>query len=1059
MSTLVAERPAAPAAASSPSASTIDETAAALLDALGKDDLVYLAADDVAGRDLQRMVAAAAPDALVLFYPASDALPGESAPPTPANAGERTAVLRHIHGELTRQERRRVALISSGEAAARLTAPPASFATAPPIIEVGQERSLEELAAELIELGYVADDRIDEPGEVGLRGQVLDVFPADSGEPYRIEAPEGVITAIRAFDAVSQLTDHDCERLELGRVTEPPLGDGATLLDHLPEALLAMAGKADGRRRRFLALANDAAKRRPKRALRDICEDKRWTAAVERHRQLAIAGGEGDPPPRFVEQRSPERAFLRFAREALGQGERLVIAGTARDLRFLGPRIAHKLKVEVRMLAAWAVVGDLKSGEVALLCAPFVRGFRRPGLAVIAAADLLGSRAQRDDDAALSNPAAMFQMAELRLGDVVVHEDHGIAVVAGLQDMGEGEGEAIVLRFAADARRLVPVGEADRLWRYGADEDAVTLDKLDGSSWEKRRLDILKGVADTARGLVALAAEREQLEAPALEPDTSAYEQFAASFPYSETADQARAIETVRHDLASGKPMDRLLIGDVGYGKTEVAMRAAAVAALSGRQVVIAAPTTVLARQHLETARDRFEPLGIKVAGLSRLTSASERKQVLAGIEDGSIRVVVGTGAVAGKAAAYSDLALVIIDEEQRFGAADKTKLRDLGAGHVLTLSATPIPRTLQMALIGLQQVSVLGTPPARRQPIRTTIASYDEASMRTALLREQQRGGQSFVVVPRIEDMADMAARIAKAAPELELLQAHGKLPAAEIDEVMVRFAAGDGDVLLATNIIEAGLDVPRANTMLVWRADRFGLSQLHQLRGRVGRGARRGQIYLLTEEGAQIAARTRARLATLQAFDRLGAGFEISARDLDQRGAGDLLSDEQSGHVKLIGVDLYQHLLERALREARGEPVDDWVPQLNLGSAGHLPHSWIPDEEIRVGLYVRFARLGEVAALERFEGELADRFGELPGEVQLMLSAARLRVLARSAGIARLDAGPAAIAFTPRPGHPLAEVPAELEAKGERLLLREAIEGEADRLARTEELLAAMA
>lgn len=1026
------------------------------MDALLKGDLIYLAGDELAGRDLQRMIAAAAPDALVLFYPASDALPGESAPPTPANAGERTAVLRHINVELSRPERRRVALISSGEAAARLTAPPEAFATAPPIVEVGQERSLEELAAELIVLGYVADDRIDEPGEVGLRGQVLDVFPADTGQPFRIEAPEGVVTAIRSFNPVSQLTDADCERLELGRVSEPALGDGATLLDHLPDALLGMAAKADGRRLRFLALAADAGKRRPKRALRDICEDERWGGAVRQHGDLALPESGEDLPPRFVEHRSPERAFVRFAREVIREGDRLVIAGTARDLRFLTPRMERKLKVQTRQLDAWADLERLGAGEVATLCTPFARGFCRPGLVVVSAADLLGSRAQRDDAGALSDPSALLQAPELRIGDVVVHEDHGISVVSGLQGMGEGEGEAIVLRFAADGRRLVPVTEADRLWRYGADEEAVTLDKLDGSSWEKRRLDIVKGVAETARGLVALAAERERTEAPALEPKSDQYEQFAASFPFTETADQARAIETIRHDLASGKPMDRLLIGDVGYGKTEVALRAAAVAALSGRQVVIAAPTTVLARQHLETARERFGPLGIEVTGLSRLTSPAERKQALGGIRDGTIKVVVGTGAVAGKAVKYHDLALVIVDEEQRFGAADKAKLRGLGAGHVLSLSATPIPRTLQMALIGLQQVSVLGTPPARRQPIRTTIASYDEASVRTALLREQQRGGQSFVVVPRIEDMADMAARIGKAAPELELLQAHGKLPAAEIDEVMVRFAGGEGDVLLATNIIEAGLDVPRANTMLVWRADRFGLSQLHQLRGRVGRAARRGQIYLLTEEGAEIAARTRARLATLQAFDRLGAGFEISARDLDQRGAGDLLSDEQSGHVKLIGVDLYQHLLERALRDARGEAVDDWTPQLNLGSGGHLPESWIPDEEIRVGLYVRFARLREIGALEQFEQELTDRFGELPAEVQLILATARVRVLARSANIAKVDAGPAAIAFTPRPCRSVDKLPADLEEKGDRFLLREALDDVDARLHRTEEMLA---
>jgi transcription-repair coupling factor (superfamily II helicase) len=404
----------------------------------------------------------------------------------------------------------------------------------------------------------------------------------------------------------------------------------------------------------------------------------------------------------------------------------------------------------------------------------------------------------------------------------------------------------------------------------------------------------------------------------------------------------------------------------------------------------------------------------------------------------------------------YKDLALAIVDEEQRFGAADKAKLREMGAGHVLTLSATPIPRTLQTALVGLQQLSVIATPPARRRPIRTVVAGFDEQTVRTALLRERSRGGQSFVVVPRIEDMGPMAERLKRLAPELEMLQAHGRMPAAEIDEAMVRFAGGDGDLLLATNIIEAGLDVPRANTMLVWRADRFGLSQLHQLRGRVGRGSRRGQVLLLTDPESEIAPRTLQRLATLQAFDRLGAGFAISARDLDMRGAGDLLGEEQAGHVKLIGVDLYQHLLEGALRTARGESAERWTPALNLGVEGRLPADWIPEEELRVGLYGRLARLADLPALDAFEEELADRFGELPEDAQRLLAVARLRLLARSAGIARIDAGPAAIALTP---HGRCSGQAEafgLEEKNGRLLLKERIEEAEARLERIAALLA---
>jgi transcription-repair coupling factor (superfamily II helicase) len=376
----------------------------------------------------------------------------------------------------------------------------------------------------------------------------------------------------------------------------------------------------------------------------------------------------------------------------------------------------------------------------------------------------------------------------------------------------------------------------------------------------------------------------------------------------------------------------------------------------------------------------------------------------------------------------------------------------------VLTLSATPIPRTLQTALVGLQQLSVIATPPARRQPIRTTVTTFVPEMVRTALLREASRGGQSFIVTPRIEDMAGLADEVARLVPELEILQAHGKMPAAQIDEAMVRFGRGHADILLATNIIEAGLDVPRANTMMIWHADRFGLSQLHQLRGRVGRSSRRGQVLLLTNPLSEIAPGTLKRLRTLEAFDRLGAGFAISARDLDMRGAGDLLGEAQAGHMKLIGIDLYQCLLEGALRAARGETVERWTPELNLGLEGGLPESWLPDEDARVGLYCRLARLGEIAALDEFEAELEDRFGSIPSETELLLRLARLRLMGKDARIARIDAGPAAIALTPRQDFEGDAVAFGLVAKNGRLLLSERIEHPAQRLDRVENLISAL-
>ncbi|PZQ58029.1 MAG: DEAD/DEAH box helicase [Sphingomonas taxi] len=1037
----------------------VAESAAMLAEVLATGDLIAAAVDEVRALALTHALAAAAPDATVIFCPGSDALPGEDAPPSPANVGQRVSALRRLRLLAGETRRPPVACITTGEALARAYPAPADFDAAPPAVKQGAPLDLATLYDTLTGIGYLADERVDEPGEVALRGQVLDVFPADAALPLRVEVVDGTIAALRCYDPADQRTVGEIDARELGRVSEPPTGERrTTLLDHLPGARVIVSDAADARRRRFLTLAADAARRTPKRALRDVIGEEAWQAALA-ERDVVTPAREGEPPPRFAEHKAPLRAFATLARTARDAGERVVLLGSARDLRFLRRRVARALKEEPAVVAGWTEVTKAPPGALLALELAADRGFRRVGVLAVAAADLLGSRAEREQVAGGPTDAALFDVGEIRVGDVVVHEDHGIGVVAGLEQLpGDGDtpgGDAIKLNYADDGVRLVPVGEADRIWRYGAEADAVTLDRLDGSSWQKRRGEIDAAIAQSARDLTALAAERAERDAPALDPDPAAYERFASGFAFTETADQARAIAAVRADLAAGRPMDRLVIGDVGYGKTEVALRAAALAALAGRQVAIAAPTTVLARQHLETFAARFEGTGIAVAGLSRLSGTAERRRVKAGLADGSVQVVVGTGAVAGKGVTYKDLALVVIDEEQRFGAADKDKLRALSAGHVLTLSATPIPRTLQGALVGLQQLSIIATPPARRQPIRTAVGAFSPETLRAALLREKSRGGQSFVVVPRIADMDALAAQLERLVPELDVLQAHGKMPADAIDEAMVRFGRGDGDVLLATNIIEAGLDVPRANTMVIAHADRFGLSQLHQLRGRVGRGSRRGQVLLFTDPEHEIAPRTLKRLRTLEAFDRLGAGFAISARDLDMRGAGDLLGETQAGHMKLIGIDLYQQLLEGALRRARGEDVERWTPELQLGIEGRLPESWIPDEELRVTFYARLARITDAEAVDALEEELADRFGAVPDEARTLLATARLRADARAAGIAKVSAGPAALALEPHNGTQLDAAAFGLEEKDRRFLLRERIDDPLARLARAGELV----
>ena len=1025
-------------------------TVARLCEALAQGSVVAVVGSEQRGEAIARAVSALS-EARVLWCPPPDALPGEGTPSSPATAGKRVAAFSALLEETARP----TLFVTDASSAAQKIALPAAYAVPPQILTLGDMVDGEELAATLEAIGYFRDDRVDEPGEMAVRGGAIELFPADADKPVRIHLEEGRVAHIGAYDAVTQLGDGiDLEALSVRPAIEPRAGaDSVTLFDHLPGAAAAMDPEVEQRRGSFIALARDAVGSDAGAAL---AEAKDWEQALARRTRIDLSEGVEQPSKRFVELKRPDRAILTAIGEARERGDRVVIAGSARDIRFFSRLIQRRLSEAPEPLAHWTRIARTSKGALLSITADLDRGWTQPGLMVIAAADVLGARAAEIGTASSPDPLAQ-DATDFHLGDAVIHETHGLGILRGIEPAAaEGEGDAIRMEYAGGAQRLVPAAEADKLWRYGAEAEAVRLDKLDGSSWEKRRLEIDETIADTARQLIALAQERAGLTAPVLEPPVADYERFAAGFPYSETPDQARAIEAVRADLASGKPMDRLVVGDVGYGKTEVALRAAAIAALAGKQVAVVAPTTVLVRQHIQLFERRFARLGIKVAGLSRLSSPAEARAAKQGLADGSVQIVIGTQMIAGKTVRFADLGLVVIDEEQRFGAADKAKLRALGQGvHVLTLTATPIPRTLQGALVGLQELSLITTPPARRLPTRTSVAGFAPELVRPALLREKRRGGQSFVVVPRIEDMDPMAEKLRALVPDLVLRRAHGKMPVAEVDEEMIRFASGDGDILLATNIIEAGLDIPRANTMLIWRADRFGLAQLHQLRGRVGRGRARGYLLLLTEPDAAIAPATMKRLRTMAALDQLGAGFAISARDLDLRGAGELLGEEQAGHMKLIGLGLYQHLLGQALRAARGETVEDWTPELHLGLSGKLLESWIPEEEVRINLYARLARVASGASIDAFADEIEDRFGTMPEEVVRLIEIARIRQLARLAKVERIDAGPAAIALTPRHDFDAAAASASLVRKGERLLLAERTEADDTRLTRLRLLL----
>jgi transcription-repair coupling factor (superfamily II helicase) len=687
----------------------------------------------------------------------------------------------------------------------------------------------------------------------------------------------------------------------------------------------------------------------------------------------------------------------------------------------------------------WEEARAAQGGAGALL-ADFDAGFAIPGrkpLIVVTATDVLGSRAHHPQP--LAKPwSTAFERPDLpKLGEVVVHLQRGLALLDGLQclEMAEGPScEMIRLQFAEEEAVLVPPAELALIWPYAADPGKLTLDRANGSTWWERRAEAEREIHAAAKELAKRIAHRRRRRAFPLVAPGPAFERFVARFPYSTTVDQAQAIQDVLDDLASGHPMDRVICGDVGFGKTEVALRAAAAVALSGKQVAVVVPTTVLARQHLATFRKRFGSVGLDVANLSRGRSVAERRETKEALRSGKLKVVVGTQALGSKDVSFAALGLIIIDEEQHFGAAEKERLstvvKDL---HTLWMSATPIPRTLAAGLAGFRDISVIATPPVRRLPVITKVAPLSEAALAAALLREHRRRGQSFVVCPRIQDLKPILMRVQSAAPELRIVCLHGKLPNDDLDDRMMSFVEGQADVLLATNIVESGLDIPRANTIVVCWPEKFGLAQLHQLRGRVGRGEVRAFAHLLTEETSE---RSERRLAILEEFSRPGAGFAISERDLDLRGAGDLFSESQSGHVQVFGPVLYGHLLKLASEKTGIGTADWWVPDLNLPVAEILPTDYVQSSAVRMQVYCRIARCRSEDDLQDAEEETARRFGRLAPEARDFVAAARLRLDCRKRGILRLDVGPEAIAATFLPGRLSRSKSKSLKRHGDRLV-----------------------
>ncbi|HKT16266.1 MAG TPA: transcription-repair coupling factor, partial [Allosphingosinicella sp.] len=699
-----------------------------------------------------------------------------------------------------------------------------------------------------------------------------------------------------------------------------------------------------------------------------------------------------------------------------GSGRKVVLASYS-----LGARERLKGLLEDHGLAAAAeaeswqqALGMAAKHKVALAVLPLDHGFTTADVAVLSEQDMLGDRLVRRKRRK-SQDAFLNELATLSPGDLVVHADHGIGRYEGLAQIpvGKSPHDCVALEYLGGDKLYVPVENIDVLSRYGSDSDGVALDKLGGEAWQRRKAKMKERIRAIAGELIRTAAERSLRPGPVIEADTG-LAAFADRFPYEETEDQDRAISDVVVDLGAGRPMDRLVCGDVGFGKTEVALRAAFVAAMSGLQVALVAPTTLLARQHYTTFQDRFRGFPIEIGRLSRLVPAAEAKETRERLANGTIDIVIGTHALLAKSVAFKNLGLVIVDEEQRFGVTHKERLKALKSDvHVLTLTATPIPRTLQMAMSGLRELSVIQTPPVDRLAVRTYVMPWDPVVVREALLREHYRGGQSFVVVPRVADLPDIEDYLRKEVAEVSFITAHGQMAATAVEERMSAFYDRKYDVLLSTTIIESGLDIPSANTLIVHRADRFGLAQLYQLRGRVGRAKTRAYAYFITPASRTVTEAADKRLQVLASLESLGAGFQLASHDLDIRGAGNLLGDEQSGHIKEVGFELYQAMLEDAILEARAgdaglEPrKQEFSPQITIDAPIMLPDEYVPDLDLRMGLYRRINDLENAQEIEAFAAELIDRFGKLPAATDNLLKIIEIKLNCRKASIAKLDVG----------------------------------------------------
>ena len=1049
--------------------------------------VLHIARDDRRMSATREALRFFAPAAAVAEFPAWDCPPYSRVSPNPEVTSARMAALTG----LAEAAESAPGIILTTVNAAMQRVPGRNFiADSSMTVKVGDRLELDRLTAFLGQAGYARSSKVIVSGEYAVRGGIVDVFPAGSHSPIRLDFFGDRLDGARIFDPETQMSVGRVTEAKICRDTEISLDKSA--VERFRRLYRAAHGTPDKEDRLYAAVSNGLTVPGLEHWLpffhenletifdylpdADVCIDdqveqlceqrletlwelyssrstsqgsQRHTAAT--HRPVSpdllyldrqeFSGRLGRRPVRqFFAHRRPTglasidaggRTGRDFGTERQ-QPELPLIDSVAKHLKELrrsrpvfvacwseGSRSRFSAMFDDAGLASVAVdeftqIGGTV-GAIDLTVLNLERGFVTPEFAVVSEQDVFGERLVRKARTKRSAADLLAEANEFSPGDLIVHEENGVGRYLGLETVEAGNAlhDCAVLEYADGAKLYLPVVNIDLLSKFGSNE--APLDRLGAAYWQERKARLKKRLLEIAGELIKTAAQRSLNKAPVLVPEDPAWNSFLARFQYRETDDQETAIRDVIGDLGAGIPMDRLICGDVGFGKTEVAMRAAFIAAMAGVQVALVAPTTLLVRQHFNTFRDRFAGFPINVRRLSRTEAPKQEHETKTALADGVCDIVIGTHALFAKSVRFKNLGLLLVDEEQSFGVAQKEHFKTLRSTvHVLSLTATPIPRTMQMALSGVRELSIIGTPPIDRLAIRTFVLEFDAVTVRTALLHELYRGGQSFIVVPRIRDLPDLERFLDEHVPEVSYATAHGQLPKTEIERRTAEFYDGNRDVLLSTTIIASGLDIPTANTIIVVRADRFGLAQLYQIRGRVGRSSTRAYAYITYAPRKRLTEAAALRLETLSSLDALGAGFSLAAKDLDLRGSGNLLGVAQKGHIREVGVELYQKMLEEAVSEIKAGGAeaeieqDSSAPQLNLRVSARIPESFVPDLSVRLGLYRRIGMLAEPDEIEGFAAELVDRFGQLPSEVVILLEVVRIKRLCRKAGISRLDAGP---------------------------------------------------